>query len=215
MKPVLLSALLSLAVAGIRAETYPQIDLRDGRVLHQARILSQDPASVTIYSQEGMIEVAKTELPDSLAARYPADPVAAQKAAAAEAARLTALQHAAPAAAAAPAAGERAAPVHQTVRQGISLQMASAPNEDGTVDLTVANGNDLPCKIAFAAILAACSDGSTPHLRGAVAVNADGGQVILANPLSLGPGQNLTFHAYFLPRGRSGFIREVFWIPAR
>ena len=63
MKAFLLLLLLGLTVSGIRAETYPQISLKDGRVLHQVRILSQDPTSVTLYSQEGLIQVAKRVLP--------------------------------------------------------------------------------------------------------------------------------------------------------
>ena len=60
------SALLSAA------EVVGTITLKGGRVLHDAKILNDEPSSVVIFAAEGMIKVKKIDLPADLAARYPA-----------------------------------------------------------------------------------------------------------------------------------------------
>jgi hypothetical protein len=46
--------------------------LKDGRVLHNARVMSDGGASVVVRADEGLVQVAKSDLPLSLADAYPA-----------------------------------------------------------------------------------------------------------------------------------------------
>jgi hypothetical protein len=48
------------------------LQLRDGRVLHNARVITDEGESVVIRSDEGLIQLAKTALPQTVAASYPA-----------------------------------------------------------------------------------------------------------------------------------------------
>jgi hypothetical protein len=67
-----------LAAAGARADDasgaspVAVLQLRDGRVLHNARVLTDEGDSVVIRSDEGLIQLAKTALPPAVAASYPA-----------------------------------------------------------------------------------------------------------------------------------------------
>jgi hypothetical protein len=45
--------------------------LRDGRVLHNARIMSDEGASVVVRADEGLIQVAKSDLPQGVADAFP------------------------------------------------------------------------------------------------------------------------------------------------
>lgn len=94
--------------------------LADGRVFHEAQVLSQSPRTVVIRHSGGLASVEKQLLPEEWRSRYPIDEAAALVAeqherAASEAARLAAIQAAAAAAEnararqAAVAAGEDAA----------------------------------------------------------------------------------------------------------
>jgi hypothetical protein len=47
------------------------LQLKDGRVLHNARVISDEGDSVVIRSDEGLIQLAKTALPQTVAASYP------------------------------------------------------------------------------------------------------------------------------------------------
>jgi len=51
---------------------FPTLALQDGRVLHNAKVISNKPDSVVIRADEGLIILAKSKLPDSVAALYPA-----------------------------------------------------------------------------------------------------------------------------------------------
>jgi hypothetical protein len=48
------------------------LQLRDGRVLHNARVVSDEGDSVVIRSDEGLFKLAKTNLPQAIEASYPA-----------------------------------------------------------------------------------------------------------------------------------------------
>jgi hypothetical protein len=48
------------------------IQLRDGRVFHNVRILADEGKSIVIRADEGLIEVEKTLLPQAMAVAYPA-----------------------------------------------------------------------------------------------------------------------------------------------
>jgi hypothetical protein len=48
------------------------LNLGDGRVLHNAKVISDEGDSVVIKSDEGLIKVAKSDLPQALGAAYPA-----------------------------------------------------------------------------------------------------------------------------------------------
>ena len=66
-----LTAFVLLARAATAGEAFDEIRLTDGRVLHQAEIKSDQPASVTILCKEGLLSVAKRLLPPALAAKHP------------------------------------------------------------------------------------------------------------------------------------------------
>jgi len=55
------------------------LELADGRVLKDAKIISQTPRTVTIGHTEGLISVSKTILPPELRTRYPIDESAARE----------------------------------------------------------------------------------------------------------------------------------------
>jgi hypothetical protein len=50
------------------------LNLGDGRVLHNARVVADEGDSVVIKSDEGLIKVAKADLPQALGSAYPAPP---------------------------------------------------------------------------------------------------------------------------------------------
>jgi hypothetical protein len=71
---VLLAAFL-LAPGGSRAADpapVAALQLRDGRVLHDAMVIADEGDSVVIRANEGLIKLAKADLPQALAASYPA-----------------------------------------------------------------------------------------------------------------------------------------------
>jgi hypothetical protein len=51
------------------------LELKDGRVLHHARIMSEETDSVVIRADEGLVKVSKSDLPPSVAGSAPAKPV--------------------------------------------------------------------------------------------------------------------------------------------
>lgn len=71
-------AALCLAGAGaLRAAeapapaTYASVALKDGRVLHNVRVMSDDAGSVVVRADEGLLKLAKSDLPQAVAAAYP------------------------------------------------------------------------------------------------------------------------------------------------
>ena len=67
-----LAAVFLLGAAGARASAdpgaaspYGSLQLRDGRVLHHVRTLSDEGASVVVSSDEGMVKLDKADLPDA------------------------------------------------------------------------------------------------------------------------------------------------------
>jgi hypothetical protein len=50
------------------------LNLGDGRVLHNAKVIADEGDSVVIKSDEGLVKVAKSDLPQVLGAVYPAPP---------------------------------------------------------------------------------------------------------------------------------------------
>lgn len=77
MKTLRFMLALFAAVAAARAES---ITLTDGRVFEEAKITTQTPTHVTVRHQGGLQQVPKKLLPAELAAKYPIDEVAAEKA---------------------------------------------------------------------------------------------------------------------------------------
>ena len=71
----LLAAACLLMPAMLAADTAPPptatMVLRDGRVLHNARVMSDGGASVVVRADEGLVQVAKSDLPQALADAYP------------------------------------------------------------------------------------------------------------------------------------------------
>jgi hypothetical protein len=69
-RTVFLAAMCLLVPALLRADTAPPVaslTLRDGRVLHNVRIMSDEGASVVLRSDEGLTKVAKSNLPPEFA----------------------------------------------------------------------------------------------------------------------------------------------------
>jgi hypothetical protein len=75
---------LPLAVCAADKSPPATVTLRAGRVLHDAVVKSERATAVTFLCKEGLVSVAKTDLPPDLAARYPIDPGAKAKEAARE-----------------------------------------------------------------------------------------------------------------------------------
>jgi hypothetical protein len=71
-----ITTLLLLVVAIVRAD---DITLEDGKVLHNAKIMSQDAASVTIKHSTGIARVMIPELPKELRDKLNYDPAEAKK----------------------------------------------------------------------------------------------------------------------------------------
>lgn len=54
------------------APAVAELQLRDGRVLHDATVIADEGDSVVIRASEGLVKLAKADLPRALAASYPA-----------------------------------------------------------------------------------------------------------------------------------------------
>jgi hypothetical protein len=81
MRPRALTGLLAAAcllmpLVPLAADTPPPpmatMVLKDGRVLHNARVMSDGGASVVVRADEGLVQVEKSDLPQALADAYPA-----------------------------------------------------------------------------------------------------------------------------------------------
>ncbi len=68
--------LLLLAPVAASAADYA---LKDGRVLHDAKVIRQDAATVTFRHAHGFTQVEKSKLPEALAADYPLDEALARR----------------------------------------------------------------------------------------------------------------------------------------
>ena len=51
--------------------TFATLALKDGRVLHNVRVMSDDVASIVVRADEGLLKLAKSDLPPSVASAYP------------------------------------------------------------------------------------------------------------------------------------------------
>ncbi len=71
-------------------ETWPRLELLDGRVLREARASAEDARSVTFAHAEGLTQVDKRLLPEHLAEVFAFDPQAAAREARAQAAQRAA-----------------------------------------------------------------------------------------------------------------------------
>src|ERR1700690_1402909 len=69
---LLAASLLAAAADPLPAAAVAALQLRDGRVLHDARVVSDEGDSVVIRADEGLVKVSKGLLPPSAAAAYPA-----------------------------------------------------------------------------------------------------------------------------------------------
>jgi hypothetical protein len=56
---------------------WPELALKGGRVLHNAKVLSDEGDNVVVRCDEGLVKVAKSSLPQAASAAYPARPEAA------------------------------------------------------------------------------------------------------------------------------------------
>jgi hypothetical protein len=74
---VLLAAILLSPTAAQAADSTPAqavaaLQLRDGRILHNATVIADEGESVVIRADEGLFKIAKDALPHVMAASYPA-----------------------------------------------------------------------------------------------------------------------------------------------
>lgn len=72
----LVLVIVGFAIPWLRSE---DITLKDGRILNDARVVSESPLAVVIVYHGNLSSVSKSLLPDALAARYPADQKALAK----------------------------------------------------------------------------------------------------------------------------------------
>jgi len=141
-----LFALVLLVRAAVAGEVYDEINLTDGRVLHQAEIKSDQPATVTILCKEGFISVAKRLLPPGLAAKHP---------------------ERAPDQAAAPPPPSKPPPAAASRRretEGNSFagcHIISAQDKNGTADVALENPTDRPVQIRARDLVCRTSGGQT------------------------------------------------------
>ena len=67
-----LCAPLALGAADAPAPaTFATVALKDGRVLHNVRVMSDDAGSIVVRADEGLLKLAKSDLPPAVAAAYP------------------------------------------------------------------------------------------------------------------------------------------------
>ena len=71
---VLMLCVGSIPMAAADPAAIASLSLKDGRVLHNARIVSDEGASVVIRSDEGLTKVSKDELPADALPKAPAKP---------------------------------------------------------------------------------------------------------------------------------------------
>ncbi len=62
----------SIAANSAAAAATAPLQLRDGRVLHNAAVITDEGDSVVLRADEGLFKLAKTDLPQALSASYPA-----------------------------------------------------------------------------------------------------------------------------------------------
>lgn len=55
---------------------WPTLQLRGGRVLHNAKFMSDEGDSIIVHADEGLIKIAKSDLPQGAADAFPAPPTA-------------------------------------------------------------------------------------------------------------------------------------------
>lgn len=74
-----LAGLLLAPVAALAADTgapgpMATLELKDGRVLHNVKVMSDEGTSVVVHADEGLLKIAKSNLPAAVAATYTAIP---------------------------------------------------------------------------------------------------------------------------------------------
>ncbi|HEY4988168.1 MAG TPA: hypothetical protein VII09_00085 [Opitutaceae bacterium] len=72
----LLARPLGMAEDQTPAAKIATIALNDGRVLHNVKVMSNEGASLVVHADEGLLKIARTNLPPAMAAAYPAKGVA-------------------------------------------------------------------------------------------------------------------------------------------
>jgi len=66
--------LLRAAAAADPAPLLPSVALRDGRVLHNVRIMDNEGDSIVVHADEGLLKIAKSNLPADLSDGLPSPP---------------------------------------------------------------------------------------------------------------------------------------------
>jgi hypothetical protein len=65
---------IQTAALGDRAPVIPSVALKDGRVLHNVRIMSNEGSSIVVHADEGLLKIERTNLPTGIADNVPAPP---------------------------------------------------------------------------------------------------------------------------------------------
>jgi hypothetical protein len=208
---LVLTAVILLARAVIAGETYREIALTDGRVLHDAEIKSDQPGSVTILCKEGLLSVAKRSLPPEIAAKHPerlvADTVAPP--------RLQPPQtnH--------PPPRRLAGSVSRAGCRIVSMQ-----DRNGAADVALENETDRPIQIPVSDLVCRTSAGQSFTARYLTYVTAGGSLDEPGAPTTMVPGHgrlevpgrgNLTVRVFFFEPDPNApkLIERVVWAGAR
>ena len=146
---LVLVALVLLARPITAGESYREIALTDGRVLHDAEIKSDQPASVTILCKEGLLSVAKRLLPPELAAKHPVRAAGESPAPPPRAPLVTQPPPRRPTGAISPA----------------GCRIVSMQDKNGIADVTLENDTDHPIQIRVRDLVCRTSSGQSLTAR--------------------------------------------------
>jgi hypothetical protein len=161
--------------AGAPQAPVTSLALKDGRVLHNVKIMSDEGASVVVRSDEGLFKVSKAILPPSSAAAYPAPTPAPASAPEMVMQRFDPNQAPEapppePGAKAKPAAkpGSAPKPVASATFKGcsiISFQIKSFQSVRGCAEVVIRNDTDQPVILRPGEISCTTSDGAKHMAR--------------------------------------------------
>ncbi|HUJ44804.1 MAG TPA: hypothetical protein VLW52_14485 [Opitutaceae bacterium] len=190
---IMVAVFVLLARIAAGGEAYREIALTDGRVLHDAEIKSDQPASVTILCKEGLLSIAKRSLPPELAAKHP---VRAVEDSASPPPRLPPASR--------PLPRGPAGTISPAGCRIVSLQ-----DKNGIADVALENDTDHPIRIRVRDLVCRTSSGQSFTARYVTCVAAGRSPDDPSAPTTLVPG-----YAHFELPGRSATtVRVTFFEP--
>jgi hypothetical protein len=155
----------------------PSLQLKDGRVLHNVKVMSDEGASIVVHADEGLLNIAKSNLPAGLADTYAAKPpppggtqeFVMQRFDPNQAPEAPPAQ---PGAKPAPKAGPGAAPVPKPVASAvykgctiISFQIKSFQSVQGCAEVVIHNDTDQAVPIRPGEVTCITADGGRHAAR--------------------------------------------------